>query len=70
MKAVEIREMSIDQIKSKLLDTRKENMELRFQVVSGQLTDTSKLQKSRTIIARLETILRERELVEESKGEK
>jgi large subunit ribosomal protein L29 len=70
MKVVEIRKMSIEEIKSKLLDTRKENMELRFQVVSGQLTDTSKLQKSRVIIARLETILRERELVEKSEGEK
>ena len=70
MKAAEIRKMSIKEIKSKLLDTRRDYMELRFQAVSGQLTDTSKLQKSRTIIARIETILRERELAAKSEGGK
>ena len=40
-------------------------MNLRFQVVTGQLTDTSRLKVNRRLIARYETLLRERELAEE-----
>jgi large subunit ribosomal protein L29 len=43
-------------------------MNLRFQVITGQLTDTSRLKQSRRLIAQFETLLRERELAEE--GEK
>jgi len=41
-------------------------MLMRFQYVSGQLTDTSKLNSIRRLIARLETILREKKLSETS----
>jgi len=37
-------------------------MNLRFQVVTGQLTDTSRLNKMRKEIARYETIISERAL--------
>ena len=60
MKNAEIRLMSIDQIQTKLTDTRNELMNLRFQVVTGQLTDTSRLKITRRLVARLETILGER----------
>lgn len=60
MKTAEIRLMSIDQIQAKLTDTRNELMNLRFQVVTGQLTDTSRLKITRRLVARLETILGER----------
>ena len=62
MKSSEIRLMNSDEIQSKLLETRKEFMLLRFQSVSGQLTDTSKLNNAKRLIARLETILREKQL--------
>jgi large subunit ribosomal protein L29 len=62
MKAAEIRSLSTDEIRSKLADARQENMNLRFQVVNGQLTDTSRLRQSRVDIARYETVLHEREL--------
>ena len=48
MKVSEIRLMAIEEIKSRLLDTRKEYMTLRFQLVSGQLTNTSKLKDIKT----------------------
>ena len=70
MKAADIRKMSVNEIKKKLIDNRKDYMELRFQAVSGQLMDTSKLITSRRTIARLETILKEREMAEIIKGEK
>jgi len=69
MKAKEIRELSIDEINSKLVDTRQELMNLRFQMVTGQLTDVSRFKVARRLIARFETILRERgREVEESEA--
>ena len=65
MKPAQIRQMSTEEIRSRLEDARKELMNLRFQVVTGQQTDTSQLKKTRRLIAQLETILRERELAEE-----
>ena len=62
MKSSDIRLLNSDEIQSKLLETRKEFMLLRFQSVSGQLTDTSKINSAKRLIARLETILREKQL--------
>ena len=59
MKSSEIRALGPDEIKSKLADAREELMKLRFQQVTGQLTDTSRLRIVRRDIARMETILRE-----------
>ena len=46
MKTAEIRHMSDEEIHSQIDDTRKELMNFRFQVVTGQLTDTSRLKKN------------------------
>jgi large subunit ribosomal protein L29 len=54
--------MSVEEIKTKLLDAHKDYMTLRFQLVSGQLADTSKLKQSRRLIAQYETILKEKQL--------
>ena len=69
MKSSEIRLLSADEIQSKLLETRKEFMVLRFSAVSGQLTDTSKINNIKRLIARLETILREKQLGIRTEGE-
>ena len=68
MKINEIRLMSTEEISTKLEEAKKEFMLLRFQAVSGQLTDTSKIQISKKLIARFETILREKELGINTKG--
>jgi large subunit ribosomal protein L29 len=65
MKSSEIRLLSTQEIRTKLADARQELMNLRFQVVTGQLTDTSRLKQARREIARIETILREREIAAE-----
>jgi len=70
MKNEQIRLMSIDELKAKLTDARQELMNLRFQVVTGQLTDTSRLKVTRRLIARYMSVLRERELSEEREGGK
>ncbi len=59
MKAEEIRKLSVEEIRTKLSDTRHELMNLRFQQVTGQLTDTSRLRILRRDIARMESILHE-----------
>jgi large subunit ribosomal protein L29 len=69
MKAKEVRELSVDEIKTKLMNTRQELMNLRFQMVTGQLTDTSRFKVARRDIARLQTILNER-VREEKEGKK
>ena len=43
MKSSEIRALKQEEIKTKLADAREELMKLRFQQVTGQLTDTSRL---------------------------
>ena len=70
MKISEMRALSVEELKSKMADAREELMKLRFQVVSGQLTDTSRLQVNRRLIARFQTVLRERELAKSVEGEK
>lgn len=65
MKTSEIRLLSTEELRNKLMDAREELMNLRFQITSGQLTDTSRLKINRRLIARYETLLREREKAEE-----
>ena len=60
MNAKEVRGLSTEEIKTKLMNTRQELMNLRFQMVTGQLTDTSRFKVARRDIARLETVLNER----------
>ncbi|MDY0126124.1 MAG: 50S ribosomal protein L29 [Anaerolineaceae bacterium] len=60
MNAKEVRELSTEEIRAKLINTRQELMNLRFQMVTGQLSDTSRFKSARRDIARLETVLNER----------
>jgi large subunit ribosomal protein L29 len=59
MKSQEIRKLSVEEIQVKLADSREELMKLRFQQVTGQLTDPNRLRYLRRDIARFETILNE-----------
>lgn len=70
MKIEEIKNLSDEELKTKIFDAKKEYMELRFQHISGQLTNTSKLKITRRDIAKLETIVREREIKNAKEGEK
>jgi len=70
MKISELRLLSTEEINTKLADTRNELMNFRFQLVTGQLTDTSRLKATRRQIALYETILREREQGKKLEGAK
>jgi len=62
MKLADIKLMKTEEIKVKLTDAHQELMNLRFNAVTGQLADTSRLKIMRRQIAQFETILRQREL--------
>ena len=66
-----LRDLKPGEIENKLADAREELMKLRFQQVTGQLTDTSHLRMLRRDIARMQTILREQQKAEAgTEGEK
>ncbi len=69
MKTEEIRKMSVEEMQTKLSDMREELMKLRFQQVTGQLTDTSRLRLLRHDVARMETIFNERTRATVQEGE-
>ena len=69
MKSQEIRKLSVEEIQVKLADSREELMKLRFQQVTGQLTDTNRLRYLRRDIARFETILNESPQAAAQEGE-
>lgn len=58
-----IREMTPLELKQRLSDSKEELFNLRFQLATGHLEDSSKVRQIRKQIARLQTILRERELI-------
>lgn len=60
-KAQELREMSSDQLEFSLKEARESLFKLKFQASTEKLDAPSNLRKSRREIARIQTILRERE---------
>lgn len=62
MKAKELRELTDAELNKKLSDSKEELFKLRFQLATGQLDNPMKLQEVRRRIARVKTIIREREL--------
>jgi len=69
VKSSELRNLKAGEIETKLTDAREELMKFRFQQVTGQLTDTSRVRVLRREIARMQTILREESVVEVVEGE-
>lgn len=69
MQADEIRELTTDEIVTRLEDAREELMRLRFQTATGELQDTNQLSITRKLIARLLTILNERSAEPDLEGE-
>ena len=67
MKAKEIREMTEEQIGKELLDLRREQFNLRMQAATGQGVRSHEFGRIRKDIARLKTVLRERD--NQGKGE-
>jgi len=64
MKAREIRAIATEEIQRRLGEAQEELFNLRFQWSSGQMKDNNRLTQVKRDIARLKTILRERELAQ------
>jgi large subunit ribosomal protein L29 len=59
---VELRELSDDELLDRLADVKQEVFTLRFQIATGQAENTSLLGIAKRDVARINTILREREI--------
>lgn len=61
MNTQDLRSKSSDDLKADLLSLKKEQFNLRFQGASGQLESTSRIREVRRGIARIKTILVEKQ---------
>ena len=62
MKAEDLRELTAQELEERFEESKKELFNLRFQLATNQLDDTSRLGEVRKDIARLATVIREQEL--------
>ena len=70
LKIKELRELSNKELESKIRESKKELFNLRMKQSTGTLEKPSKIRELRKDVARMKTIIRERELNEEvSDGE-
>ncbi len=68
-KTAKLHELSTGELQTRLSDAREELMNLRFQQSTGELTDYTRLRFTRRQIARLLTLIGERERMEMLEGE-
>jgi large subunit ribosomal protein L29 len=60
--AAELRALDAEELETKLREAKEELFNLRFQNATGQLDNTARLKTVRREIARIYTVIREREL--------
>jgi len=60
--ATELRQLADEELVGKLREAKEELFNLRFQAATGQLENNSRLKTVRKDIARIYTLMREREL--------
>jgi large subunit ribosomal protein L29 len=61
VKVAEVRELGVDELERRVAETRRELFNLRFQHATGQLENTGQLQEVRRNIARLLTVLNQKQ---------
>ena len=62
MKASELRDMSVEELQTKLTELKEELFNLRFQLAVNQLENLSRIGAVKKDIARISTVLRQMEL--------
>ena len=62
--ADKLRDLSEDELDTKLVEAKEELFNLRFQLVTGQLDNPMQIKVVRKQVARILTLMRERELEE------
>ena len=64
MKITEIRTQTIDQLREAIINLKKEAFNLRFQKVTGELSNTARIREIRKSVAKMKTVLNERRVGE------
>jgi large subunit ribosomal protein L29 len=67
-KTEDLRELPVSELTERLENTREELFNLRFQLATGQLDNYRRVRLLRRDIARVKTVLREREMASEGEG--
>lgn len=67
MKPRELRELTEEELREKERDASQELFNLRFQKATGQLGNTSMIPKTKRILARVKTVIRELEISSSSR---
>ena len=67
MKVAELKNKTIDQLKSILIDLKKESFNLRFQKANGQLENTARVRVVRRSVARVITLINNKSKIEMEK---
>lgn len=60
MKMAEIKEMNVEDISAKIIELKKELLNLRFQLATGSLENTAQIKSIKKDIARLNTALNQK----------
>jgi large subunit ribosomal protein L29 len=66
MKATEIRELTAEELTAKLGDLKKDLFNLRLQLATNQLDNTNKITEVKRDIARVNTVIREKQLADKA----
>ena len=70
MRISEVRELNETELDKELMDQERALMNLRFRKATLQLTNTNELANTRQTIARIKTVIRERQITENLVGAK
>lgn len=62
MTALELRKLSFKELREKLDESKEELFNLRFQLVTNQLDNTTRIKQVKRDVARISTIMREQEI--------
>ncbi|HEV7534443.1 MAG TPA: 50S ribosomal protein L29 [Acidimicrobiia bacterium] len=68
-KGAELRDADETELENRLAEAKQEMFNLRFQIVTGQLDNSARIQLVRRDIARILTVLREKEIQAAEAGE-
>ena len=64
MKAIELRGMTYSELEEALSEAKEELFNLRFQLATNQLDNTTRVKQVRKDVARIRTVMREQEIAE------
>jgi large subunit ribosomal protein L29 len=67
MKASEIRQKDIKELEALLFDLREKLRQLKFQLFSGRIKNLKEIRKTKKVVARILTVLREKQLMAKNK---